>query len=237
MCTYYSLCAKQIGYVLHFNHMYFHSRGEAGEELAGQLMQYRYENCAVVSLSYGGLLVAAPIAARLHAVLGIFLTEKIEIPGENLTMGTVDQTGGFTYNQDLSEGQIEDYYGEFHAYIDEQKRENTEKINRLVATGGALDPANLREHVVVLVSDGLKTASSLDATAEFLKPIKIKRLVVAVPIASVGAVDRMHILADELHCLNVTDNYLATNHYYDENVTPTHDQAVQMIRNIMLKWR
>lgn len=217
--------------------MYFHSRAEAGAVLAAQLVQYRYENCAVVALSYGSLLVAEPIAAKLHSILGIFLTEKIDIPGENLTVGTVDQTGGFSYNQDLSEGQVEDYYGEFHAYIDQQKRENTEKINRLVASGGALDPATLREHVVILVSDGLKTASALDATAAFLKPIKIKRLIIAAPIASVNAVDRMHILADELHCLNVTDNYLATDHYYDENTAPTHEQAVEMIRNIVLKWQ
>lgn len=223
--------------LLHFKHMYFHTRAEAGERLAEQLMNYRYENCAVVALSYGALLVAEPIAARLHGTLGVFLTEKIDIPGENLTIGTVDQDGGFTHNADLSEGQIEDYYGEFHAYIDEQRREKTERINQLVATGGVLDPSALREHVVILVSDGLKTASSLDATADFLKPIKIRRLVIVTPIASVMAVDRMHILGDELHCLSVTENYLATNHYYDENIIPTHAEGVKMISNIMLKWR
>lgn len=217
--------------------MYFHTRGEAGEKLADQLMAYRYENCAVVALSYGGLLVAAPIAAKLHGTLGVFLTEKVDIPGEDLTVGTVDQDGGFTYNADLSEGQIEDYYGEFHAYIDEQKREKTNRINQLVATGGVLDPQVLREHVVILVSDGLKTASSLDATTEFLKPIKIKRLVIATPIASVMAVDRMHILGDEIHCLSVTENYLATNHYYDDNTIPTHQQGVELIRNIVMQWR
>lgn len=217
--------------------MYFHSRTEAGEKLAEELMIYRYENCAVASLSYDSLLVAEVIAARLHSVLGLFLTEKVELPGENLTVGTVNQGGGFLYNRDLSEGERDDYYGEFHGYIDEQKREKSDHINHLLADGGAITADMLKEHVVILVADGLKDPSALDAAVEFMKPIKVKRLIVATPIASVAAVDRMHILADELHCLSVTDNYLDTDHYYDENARVTHEQALEKIRSIVLHWR
>lgn len=217
--------------------MYFRSRAEAGEKLADQLMVYRFENCITVALSYGSLDVAEPIAARLHSLLGLFLTEKIDIPGENLTIGTVDQRGGFLYNTELSESEAKDYYGEMHSYIDDQKREKFQKINRLLADGGLLNVNALREHVIILVADGLKSGSLLDAAAEFLKPIKIKRLIIATPIATVQAVDRMHIVADELHCLSATDNYLDTNHYYDTNTIPSHQQAVQKINNIILNWR
>jgi putative phosphoribosyl transferase len=217
--------------------MYFHSRTEAGEKLAEQLMAYRYENCAVAALSYDSLLVAEVVAAKLHSMLGLFLSEKVDLPGENLTVGTVNQGGGFLYNRDLSEGERDDYYSEFHGYIDEQKREKSDYINHLLTDGGAISAEMLREHVVVLVSDGLKDPAALDAAVEFMKPIKIKRLIVATPIASVAAVDRMHILADELHCLSVTENYLDTDHYYDENVRVTHDQALKKISNIVLQWR
>lgn len=217
--------------------MYYHSRTEAGELLAERLISYRYENTVVVALSYGALLVAQPIAERLHCLLGVFLSEAVEIPGENVTVGTVNQGGGFLYNQSLSEGERDDYYSEFHGYIDDQKREKFARINRLLAQGGTLNIELLKEHTVILVADGLKTGYSLDSAVEFLKPIKIKRLVIATPIASVQAVDRMHILADELHCLGVTDNYLATTHYYDENTIPTHEQAVEAINNIVLHWR
>ncbi len=217
--------------------MYFHSRSEAGEKLADQLMPYRYENCAVAALSYEGLLVAEPIAARLHSLLGLFLTENVDIPGENLTVGTVNQDGGFLYNRNISEGEKDDYYSEFHGYIDEQKREKSDRINRLLADGGAITADMLREHVVIIVADGLKDPAGLDAAVEFMKPIKVKRLIVATPVASVMAVDRMHILADELHCLSVTDNYLDTDHYYDENIKLTHEQALEKVRGIVLRWR
>lgn len=217
--------------------MYFRSRAEAGEVIADKIIKYRYENCAVVALGYGAVLVAEPIAARLHGLLGLFVTESIHIPGENLAIGTVDQGGGFLYNKSLSQGEVDDYYGEFHGYIEDQKREQFAKINRLLAGGGMLDPSVLREHVIILVSDGLKTGQPLDAAAEFLKPIKIKRLIVVTPLASVQAVDRMHIVADEIHCLSVTDNYLDTNHYYDVNDIPTHQQAQEKVKNIVLAWR
>src|ERR1043166_1584031 len=103
--------------------MYFHTRAEAGELLADQLMQYRYEDCAVVSLTSEGVAVGEPIATRLHSVLGLFLSEPIPLPGENMVIGSVNQDGGFVTDPNLSDGQLQDYYGEFHGYIDDQKRE------------------------------------------------------------------------------------------------------------------
>lgn len=217
--------------------MYFHSRVDAGEVIAAQLQQYRYENCAVIALGYNAVLVAEPIAARLHALLGLFITEKVSVPGEGLTYGTIDQTGGFSYNRSMSEGEREDYYGEYHGYIDEQKRESYARINRLLASGGMLEPAVLREHVIIVVADGLKDGQKIDAVSEFLKPIKVKRLIIVVPIASVAAVDRMHIVADEIHCLAVTENYFNASHYYDVNEHLTHDQAISKVKNIVLSWQ
>lgn len=217
--------------------MYFHTRTEAGELLSDQLLQYRYEDCAVVALTVSSVATGEPIATRLHSVLGMMLSESIEVPGENINVGTVSQDGSFSYDRSLSEGEQDDYYGEFHAYIDDQKREKFQHINRMIAEGGSIDPTRLREHVVILVADGLKTGGVLDAAAEFLKPIKMKRLIIATPIASVSAVDHMHILADEIHCLKVTDNYLDTSHYYDNDTELTHDQAVEKINNVILNWR
>ena len=217
--------------------MYFHSRTDAGEQLAQQLAGYRYENTAVVALSHAAIPVAAPIAEVLHSVLGLLLTDDISIPGENLSMGTIHQGGGFIYNQQMSSGEIQDYYGEYHGYIEDQKREKFARINHLLGEGGAIDASMLREHVVILVADGLRSGAVLEAAVEFLKPVKMKRLIIATPVASVEAVDRMHILGDEIQCLSVTSNYLNTAHYYDVNDIPSHEQAVDKINNIILKWR
>ncbi len=69
---------------------------------------------------------------------------------------------------------------------------------------------------------GCKTGFPIDLAVEFLKPIAIESLIVAVPFASVPAVDRMHVLADDLYCLTVIEDYIDTNHYYDKQDVPDH---------------
>ncbi|HEX6462136.1 MAG TPA: phosphoribosyltransferase family protein [Candidatus Saccharimonadales bacterium] len=217
--------------------MYFQSREQAGQLLAEQLIQYRYENCAVIALGDGSVLVAREIAAQLHCLLSMMLIDEIEVPGENETFGMMDHAGGFSENPNFSHDQLEEYYGEFHGMIEEQKRLKFEHMNRLFADGGAVDKVLIQDHVVILVSDGLKNGMSLEAAVEFLKPVRVQRLIIATPIASVAAVDRMHILADEIHCLGVTDNYFDTNHYYDVNNIPDHKHIVQIINQNVLNWR
>ncbi len=217
--------------------MYFHSRVEAGQKLAAELQHFRYENTAVVALGDGAAIVAEQIAVSLHCVLTLLLSENVKVPGEHSSLGTVTQDGSFVYNTALSEGEVDEYYSEFHGYIEDQKREKFSHMNRLLGQGGLIDAATLRDHVVILVSDGLKTGMALDAAAEFFKRIKLQKLVIATPIAAVPAVDRMHIIADELHCLSVTENFIDTNHYYDVNDVPAHEEITAKINNIVSKWQ
>jgi putative phosphoribosyl transferase len=218
--------------------MYFDSRSEAGAKLAAELFEkYRYESCAVVALSDGAVLVGEQIASALHCILTMLLVENIEIPGENLSFGGVSQNGNFTYNGMFSAGEVEEYASEYHGYLEEKKREAFQKINRLLGDGGLIDNEMLRGHTVILVADGLDSGASLDVAVDFLKPIRIARLVVVSPVASVQAVDRLHMLVDELHILSVKDNYLNTNHYYTINDIPSHEDTVAKINQIVMNWR
>jgi len=217
--------------------MYFENRADAGKKLAADLLgTYRYENCAVVALSDGAVLVGEQIAAELHSILTMLLVENIEIPGESASFGGVSQNGSFTYNGSFSSGEIDEYASEFHGYLEEQKREAFQKINRLLGDGGLINNEMLRDHVVILVSDGLDNGAVLDAAVDFLKPIRIARLVVVAPVASTTAVDKLHVLADELHILDVKENYLSTDHYYDDNTIPSHEETVAKINKIVLNW-
>jgi predicted phosphoribosyltransferase len=217
--------------------MYFKSRAEAGVMLASQLMGYRYENTVIVALSDGAVQVAMQIASELHATLTMMLMEPIEVPGEGEVFGNLDQDGKFIYNGMFSTGQIEEYYTEFHGYLEDKKREKMGIINKLLGSGGIVDETILREHNVILVADGLPNGSSLETAMEYLKPLQVLRVILATPIASVAAVDRAHLLADELHILGVTDNYLDTNHYYDVNDVPDRDTTLQLLNDFVLRWR
>ena len=218
--------------------MYFESRSQAGVILADQVLEkYRYENCAIVALSDGGVLVGEQIAAQLHCVLTMLVTEKIEVPGESLSIGAVSQGGNFTYNSEFSSGEVEEYASEFHGYIDDQKREAFSRINRLVGDGGTISREMLRERVVILVSDGFTDGSIISVALDYLKPIHIQKLVVAAPVATVPAVDTLHVIADELHILDVKENFMGTDHYYDNNTIPSHEESVAKINQMILNWQ
>ena len=206
--------------------------------MADQLVaKYRYENCAVVALSNGGVVVGEQIAAQLHCVLMLLVSQDIEIPGEGMNFGAVSQTGDFTYNDEFSAGEIDEYTSEFHGYLDDQKREAYSRINRLIGDGGTIDDTMLKDRVIFLVSDALADGAALSVAFDFLKPIRIERLVVATPIATVSVVDRLHVTADELHVLDVKENYLGVNHYYSDNTVPTRKEAIKKISQIILNWR
>lgn len=218
--------------------MYFENREQAGKILATKLLdKYRYDDCIVVALSDGAVVIGEQIAMLLHCLLTMLLIEEIEVPGENLNFGSVSQDGRFTFNSDFSSGEIDEYTSEYHGYLDEQKRLAFQKLNRLLGEGGIVDREMLRDRVVILVADGLDSESFLNSAADYLKPIRIKRLVVATPVATVQVVDKLHIMADELHVLDVKKNYIGTDHYYDQNDIPSHEDTITTINRIVLNWQ
>ncbi len=218
--------------------MYFKSRHEAGSLLAQKLFEaYRFENCAVLSLDSGGILVGKPIATSLHTLLMLLVTESIEVPGESLTFGSVSQNGNFTYDGNLSRFEISEYTNEFHGYLQEKKREAFQKINRIIGDGGTVDVNMLIGRNIILVSDGFDKSFSVEAVLDFLKPIRVGKLIAASPVACTAAVNRLHMSMDEIHILDVKANYLSTDHYYDDNTVPSLEEAVAEINQNILNWQ
>jgi putative phosphoribosyl transferase len=215
---------------------YFSDRAHAGREIAAALVKYKAENTAVIALSEGAILVAEQIAKAVNGTLCMLVTDDVYIPGESTPLATMTSTGTYTYNQSYSTGQIEEFVNEYRGLIEEQRMRSFHKINRIVGKDGEVDMRLLKRHVVILVSDGLMSGTSLDVAADFLKPITLQRLIVATPMASVQAVDRMHILADEIQCLNVLDSFISVDHYYEDNTLPDHDGVLQIMKNVVFAW-
>lgn len=215
---------------------YFKDREQAGKLLADKLSHLKTKNSVVVSLSDGGIVVGAEIAKNLHTSLFKLSSENVTVPGEPKPVATLSSAGTFTYNRDYSSGELEGISMDYHNVIEQNRMEAFHKLNRISEKEGTIPKKLLKGHVVILVSDGFRNALSLDVAADFLKPVTLDRLVVATPIASVPAVDRMHLLADEIQCLGVIEDYMETGHYYENNELPTHEKIVEMIDRVVLDW-
>lgn len=215
---------------------YFKNRTQAGKLLAEKLADYASENCAVLSLTEGGVIVGAEIAKKIHSSLYLLMMENIKLPGEIVPLAVMSSEGTFTYNDMFSTGQLEGMKANYHQLIDQERMQTFQKLNRIVGTEGVIDKNLLKRHVVIIVSDGFNSGLSLSVAVDFLKPIAVKKVVVATPIASVSAVDKMHTLSDEILCLGVTDNFMGTEHYYEDNNLPKHETVVGLMKNIVLNW-
>lgn len=217
--------------------MYFASRMQAGRMLAQEITKkYQDQDCAIVALSDGGVVVGAQIALQLKCVVGMLLTDEIRLPREIMAIAGIAQDGSFSYNNSYSVGEIEEFISEYRGVIEQQKLEKLHDLHALTGKGALLRPELLKSHHVILVSDGLESGFPIDLAMQFLKPIPIKSVVIATPFASVRAVDRMHIIADDLYCLNILEDYISTDHYYDTQDIPEHDVVVQTVERIIKSW-
>lgn len=229
---------SQIAIHSYNKHMYFASRAQAGRQLAQRLTdKYRYENCAVVALNDGGVVVGAQIAAALHCVLGMMLTREISLPRETRSVGSINSSGAFSYNSDFSSGEISEMQTEYRGFLEEQKITKLHEMNTLLGAGGLMRKDLLQGHNVILVADGIRGGSLLAAAEMFLKPISIERLIVVTPLADINALDKIHVMADEIHCLDVVDGTFELDHYYDNNQLPDHATILKTIESIVLQWQ
>lgn len=216
--------------------MYFQSRAEAGRKLAEKLSQYKQANTTVVALSPGAVIIGAQIAMRLHSTLTMLLTENIVLPGENDPLAVMTSNNTFTYNNKFSTGELEEMRSEYLNVIEGQRIEKLHKLHALLGHGGEIHRELLQERIVILVSDGLNSGLSLDLANDYLKPVRTEKLIVVTPIASIYAVDKMHLVGDELICLSTLDNYMDTNHYYDDNTIPPMDDLIRIVTNTPVHW-
>ena len=218
--------------------MYFASRLQAGRMLASQITpKYANKDCAIIALSDGGVMVGAQIALALHSVIGMLLADEISLPREMVAIAGITQDGSFSYNRAYSEGEIYEMVSEYRGVIEQQKLEKLHNMHRALGGGILLREEQLEGRHIILVSDGLSSGFAIDLAMQFLKPISLKSIVVATPFASVPAVDRMHVLADDIYCMNVLEDYISTDHYYDTQDVPDHNVVLDTVSRIVAGWK
>lgn len=59
----------------------------------------------------------------------------------------------------------------------------------------------------------------------------------AAPTVAIEVVDKLHLQADELHILDVRENFITANHYFENNDLPAHEDIINKINTIVLNWR
>jgi putative phosphoribosyl transferase len=206
----------------------YQDRAEAGRALAQELASIPVENTVVYGLARGGVPVAAIVASELGCPLDALLVRKIGAPGNpELALGAITSYGGLTVNERVA-GALNVSRDEIDRLAEKKREEANAQERSIRGDGGAVSPEG---HTVILVDDGLATGASMAAAVQAMREAAAARIIVAVPVASSQARDRIVKLADEVHCLSTPASFSAVGQWYVDFGQVTNDEVRALIRS------
>jgi len=207
--------------------MRFHSREDAGRQLAERVIEYAdRSDTTILALPRGGVPVAYEVARRLKAPLDVFLVRKLGVPGHaELAMGAIAAGGVEVLSHDL----IKDL-GIPAALVQQVAvRERLELDRRDQVFRGDRAPLNVRLRTVILIDDGLATGATMEAAIMSLRRMKPAAIVVAVPVGAAETCERIGRLADRLVCLVTPVPFNAVGQWYEDFSQTTDEEVTRLL--------
>lgn len=178
----------------------FADRRDAGRQLAEQLTSLAGESPIVVALPRGGVPVAEEVAEALGAPLEILAVRKLGTPhNPEYGIGALAEDGTLVIDPEAI-AVLRINNGELDAIV---TREAAELVRRVRAYRGDRPPLDLAGRTVIVVDDGVATGVTDTAALRAVRRLDPRRVVLAVPVCSPDALERLRNEADQVVCLRV----------------------------------
>jgi putative phosphoribosyl transferase len=190
----------------------FEDRTEAGRLLGQALKSYaRHRDVIVLGLPRGGVPVAFEVASLLEAPLDLMLVRKLGTPGrEDLAMGAIATGGVSVLNTDVvTTHWISDETIEAVAVRERLELERCERLYR-----NDRPVLEVKGRCVIVVDDGLATGATMRAGVAALRQRKPSRIIAAIPVGPVAAVEPLRKESDEVVCLATPEPFFYVSHWY-----------------------
>ncbi|MEY3733931.1 MAG: hypothetical protein RL347_1290 [Actinomycetota bacterium] len=189
----------------------FRDRRTAGEQLAIALERYAAEDAVVVGLTRGGVAVAEAVAEALQLPFDMLVVHKIGSPTQpELGVGAFAEGDVQVIDTVLCE-----HLGITPAEVRRLTRAHASAFDaRVRHYRGHLPRIALDGKTVIIVDDGLATGSTAHAAVRSARRAGANKVVLAVPVGSRSAVDRVAPLVDEIVCVRIPDDFMAVGFHY-----------------------
>lgn len=202
----------------------YNDRLHAGYELAGDLHGFvSGQDPIILAIPRGGVPVAAAIANDFGALLDLVIPRKIEPPSKpGLALGAITPDRTMVINKALvakmrlSDAKVEQLSIPVWAEV--------QRIQQLYR--GSRPYPDLQGRTVVIVDDRLTTGYTMMAAIVAVRKMQPARVVVAVPVASLDAMERVRGYADDVLSLEIASepDFPVTRYYSHSD--PLTDQEV-----------
>ena len=206
--------------------MMFASREEAGRRLGHYLKEEGIQADLVLGLPRGGVVVAAEVAHTLQLPLDVLIVRKIGHPlHREFAVGALAENGVVVLDEPVI-ARNPMVPGDLDEVVEEEK----ERLRSYQAKFHGDRIPDLTGKNVLLVDDGLATGATIEAAVLSVKKQGARRIVVAAPVASKNAVDRLARSADEVRVLCVDADFEAVGRYYDTFSQTTDEEVLELMK-------
>jgi putative phosphoribosyl transferase len=204
----------------------FADRRAAGRELGLRLDSLHLRGPQVIGLPRGGVVVAVEVARVLRADLDILVVRKIGHPGRpEVGVGALAENGEPVYDTVAMARALlapEDM-------VDVVKAARAECRRQAKAYREERPAADVAGRTVVLVDDGIATGVTARAALRSLRARGPARLILATPVASRTALDRLRTETDEEVALLVPQRFGAVSRWYTSYDQTPDEVVVQLL--------
>lgn len=204
--------------------MYFIDRYDAALQLATRLEKYKNQDGIILAVPRDGVPIGYYLAKHLDFTLDLLMTKKIGHPlHEEYAIGAIG----------LEESIMEDIENIPQEYITQA----TNRIRQQLREGskrfmGDREPADIGNKIVIVVDDGVATGRTILATIKMLKSKHPKKLVVAVPVASQQAAERIEREVDDFICLYTPSPFYGVGNFYSDFRQTTDEEVIMLLKEL-----
>jgi putative phosphoribosyl transferase len=204
--------------------MYFTDRYDAAMQLAVHLEKYRNEEGVILAVPRGGVPLGYYLAKHLDFALDLLMTKKLGHPRhEEYAIGAVG----------IEDSIVEDTTGVSPEYIEQTTLKIREKLlAQYKGFMGNKEPIDIRNKTVIVVDDGVATGRTILSTIKMLKSKHPKKLVVAVPVASVEAAERIKNEVDDFICLYTPSPFYGVGRFYADFSQTTDEEVIALLKEL-----
>ncbi|HEU6448290.1 MAG TPA: phosphoribosyltransferase family protein [Verrucomicrobiae bacterium] len=206
--------------------MTFATRRDAGRQLAEFLVGRKVRADLVLGLPRGGVVVAAEVAREMNLPLDVLVVRKIGHPSQReFAVGALAEPD-FVF---LNEKTLEEFPAERLA-LEEIIAEEKVRLRRYSDKFHFAGMPSFSGKDILLVDDGLATGATAEIAVHSARRREARRVFIAAPVASIGAIERLQKIADAVEVLFVDKDFKAVGQYFQEFSPTTDKEVISLLR-------